>query len=436
MGENTKRAKVLRAAKLIDGTGAAPKRDAAVLVNDSIISEIGHRDEVKVPPNSEVIDLGEQTILPGMVDAHMHFFGVPSDKVHLLATEREAYRVLKAAGEARKMLEAGITAARCLGSSVGPDLRRAINDGHVPGPRLMAAGEFVCSTHGTWDHINIPLDWAKSLNMLADGIEGVREIVRRRVRSGSNVIKVGLSKGGVDDKYHFWGDDPLKQVASYSVEEVKAAVAEAHLNKLKVSAHCIGDEAVRYALDSGVDTIEHGYGITEDTRKRLVDQNALVVSTICQLYYHREAFEPFHYPQWLREVFERHLTQMQIDFEKSLHAGVRYALGTDLIGYPTHPQDMGAREFEFAVNWGMDTMQAIVAGTRNSAEALGMSHLIGTIEKNKLADIIATPGDPSKDITELQRVSFVMLGGNVIINRGAEPLRRARQESREAALTA
>ena len=138
------------------------------------------------------------------------------------------------------MLEAGITAAKCLGSSIGPDLRRAINEGHVPGPRLVAAGEFICSTHGTWDHLNIPIDWAKSLDMLADGIEGVREIVRRRVRRGANWIKVGLSKGGVDDQYHPWGDDPLKQVASYSLEEVKALVDEAHLNRLKVSAHCIG----------------------------------------------------------------------------------------------------------------------------------------------------------------------------------------------------
>lgn len=417
MPENITATKLLKAAQLIDGTGAAPIKNVSVLILDSVIAEIGQQGEVQAPPGAEIIDLGEQTILPGMVDAHMHFFGVPSDKLHQLATEREAYRVLRAAGEARQMLEAGITAARCLGSSVGPDLRRAINEGHVPGPRLMAAGEFICSTHGTWDHINIPLDWAKSLDMLADGIEGVREVVRRRIRKGSNVIKIGLSKGGVDDRYHPWGDDPNKQVAAYTLEEVQAAVAEAHLNKLKVSAHCIGDEAVRYALDGGVDVIEHGYGITEDTRKRLVDQNALVVSTISQLYFHREAFEPFHYPDWERAVFERHLSQMQRDFEKSLQAGVRYALGTDLVGFPTHPQNAGAREFEFAVRWGMDTMQSIVAGTKTSAEALGMSHQIGTIEKNKLADIIATPGNPLKDITELQRVSFVMLGGREIINK-------------------
>ena len=391
--------------------------DIAILVNGDRIAEIGHRDAVQAPADAEVVDLGSRTVMPGMIDAHMHLFGVPSDKLDRLPFEREAYRVLRAAGEARKMLEAGITAARCLGSSIGPDLRRAIDEGHVPGPRLMAAGEFICSTDGTWDHIAIPLDWARSLDMIADGVEGVREIVRRRIRRGANVIKVGLSKGDVDDKFHPWGDDPLNQITSYSLEEVKALVDEAHLNKLKVSAHCIGDEAVRYALDGGVDVIEHGYGITEDTRKRLVDENALVVSTISQLYFHRLAYDDFHYPEYLRQIYDRHIRQMRIDFEKSLAAGVRYALGTDLVGFPTHPQNAGAREFEFAVEWGMDPMAAITAGTRTSAEAMGMDHRMGTLEKGKLADLIAMAGNPLRDITELQRVTFVMLGGNVIVDK-------------------
>ena len=416
--KSSARPKLIRAAQLIDGTGTAPKKDFEVLVLEDRIAAIGPRDAIDAPSETEVVDLGRRTITPGMVDAHMHFFGVPSDQLNLLATEREAYRVLRAAGEARKMLEAGITAARCLGSSIGPDLRRAINEGHVPGPRLMAAGEFICSTSGTWDHIALPIDWARSLDMIADGVEGVREVVRRRVRRGSSVIKVGLSKGGVDDRYHPWGDDPLNQVASYSLEEVKSLVAEAHLNKLKVSAHCIGDEAVRYALDGGVDVIEHGYGITEDTRKRLVDENALVVSTIAQLYYHRAAYDEFHYADWQQAIFERHIRQMRTDFEKGLREGVRYALGTDLVGAPTHPLWMGAREFEFAVEWGMDPIQAIAAGTSVSAEALGLERHIGTIETGKLADIIAMDGDPSRDITELQRVNFVMFGGNVVVDRG------------------
>jgi imidazolonepropionase-like amidohydrolase len=406
--------RLLKAKRLVDGTGSPPKEDAAVLIVGDRIREIGHQEEISIPQGTEIVDLGDRTIMPGIVDAHMHFFGVPSNQLHLLASEDPSYRALRAAGEARKMLHAGITAARCLGSSVSPSLRRAINEGHVPGPRIVAAGEFICSTDGTWDHIGLPVDWVESLDMLADGVEAVRQIVRRRIRQGATVIKVGLSKGVIDDKYHAWGDDPFQQVASYSLEEIRSLTAEAHRNQLKVSAHCIGDEAVRNALEGGVDTIEHGYGIGDDTRQMLVDQNALVVSTISQLYFHNRAADPFHYPDWQRALFQRHLDAMRAGFEASLKAGVRFALGTDLIGYPTHPQNMAAKEFELAVQWGMTPMEALVAGTRTSADALGLEAHIGTLEVGKLADIIGFAGDPLKDITALQRVDFVMLGGEVV----------------------
>jgi imidazolonepropionase-like amidohydrolase len=412
-----KKTKLIKAKRLINGTGGRPQEDVAILIDGEKIREIGHQDEVVLPPGTEILDLGNWTILPGMVDAHMHFFGVPSRDLYQLATESEVYRALRAAGEARKMLLAGITAARCLGSSISPSLRRAINEGHIPGPRIVAAGEFICSTSGTFDHISLPLELVKATDMLADGVEGVREIVRRRIRQGATVIKVGLSKGERDDKYHSWGEDPFRQVASYSLEEIRSLTQEAHLNKLKVSAHCIGDEAVRVALDGDVDVIEHGYAIAEDTRKRVVDRNMIVVSTISQLHFHLQAADEYHYPQWERQAFERHITAMRADFEKNLWAGVRYALGTDLIGYPTHPQDKGAMEFELAVAWGMSQSDAIVAGTKVSAEALGMENLIGTIEAGKLADIIAVDGDPYKDITVLQRVCFVMQGGDIIVHK-------------------
>jgi len=395
-------------------TGEPTQSDVDVLVVDGRIAQIGARGSVPTPEDATVIDLSDYTLLPGMIDAHMHFFGVPSHRLEQLPTEREPYRALRGAGEARKMLLAGITSSRDLGSSIGPDLRRAIDEGHVPGPRLLAAGEFITTTGGTWEYVQLPLEWAREKDMIADGPDEMREIVRRRIRSGANVIKLGLSKGAIDDQYHAWGDDPLDQVAGMTLDEVKAAVDEAHIQGVLVSAHCIGEAAVVLALDGGVDIIEHGYGITEETRARLVETQILVGSTISQLYSHQAAYDEYHYPQWERDVFERHTKRMRYDFERSVAAGVRYHLGSDLIGYPTHPQDTAAREFEYAVEWGMTEQQALTSGMRNGAEALGLLDDLGTIEVGKIADLIATPEDPLTDITTLQRPYFVMQAGRVV----------------------
>lgn len=412
-----KTTKLLTAKRLIDGTGTAVRLKPAILIEGDTIREISDQDKIVAPSGCQLLDLSEWTVMPGIVDAHMHFIGLPTDKWQIQAAESDAYRALRAAGEARKMLQSGVTSARCLGSSIGPDLRRAIREGHVPGPRIVAAGEFISATGGTWDHITYPVEWIRLQGLIADGVDGVREMVRRRIRQGANVIKVGLSKGLVDDEYAGWGDDPRTNVASYSPEEVRALTDEAHRNKLKVSAHCIGDESVRLALETGVDVIEHGYGISQDTRKMLVDRNILVVTTICQLFFHLQAIDSYHYPAGLRKIFQRHIDTMRADFESGLEAGVRFALGTDLTGEPTHPQHMAAKEFELATSWGMQPMDALSAGTRISAEALGMDHRIGSLEVGKLADIIGFKGDPLRDITALQQIQFVMLGGDVVVNK-------------------
>jgi imidazolonepropionase-like amidohydrolase len=410
----------VRARRLIDGSGHNPVEDRTILIEDNRIVEVGHHDAIDVPPSATVHDLGDRTILPGLIDAHMHFYGVPSNQLYAAPFEADAYRALRAAGEARRMLEAGFTAARCCGSSIGPALRRGIEDGHVLGPRLIAAGEFVCNTGGTFDPnstFSVPLDWARAEGMFADGADGLRELVRRRIRTGSSVIKIGLSKGDGHHLFPVWGADPYDQVVSMAPDEVEAVTTEAHRNKLKVSAHAIGDAAVRAALEFGIDTIEHGFGISDETRRMLVDRNALVVTTLSVMNVLKTRGDEWGYSDVQKKIVQRHVDVQRADFERGLDAGVRYALGTDFVGSPTHPNDMAAVEFELAAEFGMTTSQVLAAGTSIGAEAIGLEHSIGRLEVGKLADLVAVPNDPTKDISVLHNVDFVMQDGRVIVNR-------------------
>ena len=410
---------VVYASRLIDGTGKEPLDTPAVRIEGNVIKEIGVQGQLDLPPDARIIDLGQLTLMPGMIDAHTHLFGVPGTELHLRYVEPEAYRALGAASQARSMLYAGVTAARCCGSSVTPSLRRAINNGYVPGPRLLAAGQFVCTTAGAWDPdqgFRLPLDWAKANGILADGVDALIEAVRTRVRSGSTFIKISTSKGDWDDTFGPWGDNPAAQVLSMRPEEIDAVISEAHTFRLRVTAHAIGDAPVRAAIEHGVDTIEHGFGINDETRQMLVDRGMIVVSTLLVQTLMQENLDLVRLTGQDARTSKRHLDAQRADFEKGLAAGVRYALGSDLIGAPAHPQGAFPREFELAVQCGMTPLEAIRAGTLTGAEAMGMSDAIGSLEPGKLADIVGVDGDPSRDIAAVRRARFVMQDGVAIID--------------------
>lgn len=418
---------VIRAHRLLAGAGEPATPDAEVAISGGRITAVRASGSVELAPDVEVVE-HRGTLLPGLIDAHMHFFGVPSTQIQRLPKESESYRMGRAVAEARRMLLAGITTARDLGSSIGPDIRRAIDEGLFPGPRLLAAGEFVTTTDGTWQYNSIPLEWARQRDMIADGPDEMRAIVRRRTRRGATAIKLGLSKGCVGDHLHAWGDDPGHQLAAMTTIEAAAAVDEAHGHELRVAGHAIGDAAVGIALDAGVDTIEHGYGITPAMRDRLAAAQTPVVSTISQLQRHVASFDEFAYPVVERDALRRHFDRMRVDFEANVAAGVRYILGSDLIGPPSHPQDIAAHEFAYAVEWGMTPAAAIRAGTSDSATALGLGADVGHIGVGKWADLVGVVGDPLEDITELQRPVLVLKGGDVI--RGASGIREGRIDER------
>jgi len=409
-----KQTKLIKAGLLIDGKYFEARENMHILIQNDKIQRISKAKNSSIPKSVEVFDLRDKTVMPGLIDAHMHFFGVPSTDVKKKFVESEESRILRASNEAEKMLKAGVTTACCQGSSISPVLKQSIDAGYIKGPHIICAGEFICSTGGTWDYLDIPMDLVNKSGIFADGVDEVRKKVRERIRQGANIIKIGLSKGKIDDSNHIWGDNPYTTVAAYSAEEVRAVVEEAHLNELKVSAHCIGDASVQLAIDNGVDVINHGYGIDEETRNKILKTKKMIVSTISQIVFHIKAEKKYHYSLKRKEIYRIHLDAMKKDFKKNIEKGIKYALGSDLIGYPTHPQDQFAKEFELAVEWGMKPMQAIISGTKNSAEAIGVDNITGTIEYNKVADIIAFKGNPLDDIKVLQNIDFVMKNGQVL----------------------
>ncbi len=406
--------KLIKAGLLINGIDKELKENMAILVKNDKIQEVFKLKRVKIPNNIEVIDLTDRTVIPGLIDAHMHFFGVPSFDVKKKFVESPQLRVLRASYEAEQMLKAGITSACCQGSSISLLLKQSINKGYVRGPHIISAGEYICATGGTWDYLDLSRDLMKKSDIFADDIDEVRKKVRKRIRQGADIIKVGLSKGRINDTNHIWGDDPYATVISYSPEEIEALVSEAHSNHIKVSAHCIGDAAVRLALDCGVDIINHGYAISEETRNKILKSKKMIISTIAQIVFHIKSEKEYHYSKKRKEIYRNHLAAMKEDFKRNIELGIEYALGSDLIGYPTHPQDQFAKEFELAVEWGMEPMHAIISGTRNSAKIIGIDSITGTIEPNKIADLVAFKGNPLEDIKVLQNIDFVMKSGQFL----------------------
>ena len=406
---------IIKAGNLIDSIGAASRKDVIITVSEGRISGVHQGSSFHMPADAMVIDLGDHTVLPGLIDAHMHFFGVDTMALDAMVTESEGYRVIRSVRDAYRLLEAGFTAVRCLGSSVSPILARGVDEGLVPGPRIMAAGNFVCPSGGTWDHIWLPPELMKEADMIADGIPECQAIVRRRLRQGANVIKVGTSMGTFHGENHAWGDspEPEDQLLAYSVEELRAIVEEAHRLSVKVSSHSIGDAGVRHALDGGIDVIEHGQGMSDETRRRLADSGKILIPTLSHMHFSKAVGGYLGASQRSVEIAQRHIDAQIENFQRCLELGIRMAVGSDLIGPPWAPHGEQAAELELMVKYGMTPMDAIVAATRFGSEALGLEADIGAVELGKCADLIGVRGDPLQDISLLSNIDFVMKQGTV-----------------------
>ena len=396
---------VVKAARLIDGQGGGPVADAVVVIEDDRIARVGSR--LPVPEAAEVIDLGGATLLPGLIDCHTHLTGQPGDNYYEDIFRRSPidYAVV-AHVYARRTLEAGFTTIRDLGAGELIDiaLRNAINRGEIPGPRMQVATLAVSATGGHGDLSGFsPYLLFKGLSGIADGVDEIRKLVRREVKYGADVIKVAATAGVLSE------EDSVG-APQFSQEELDALVVEAHMWERRVAAHAHGTEGIKRAIRAGVASVEHASFIDDEGIEMARQKGTWLVMDIYNDDYIMAEFARKGYPEKIIEK-ERLVGQTQRqNFRKAVAAGAKVAFGSDAGVYP---HGWNGKQFAKMVEWGMTPTQAIRAATIDAAELLGWRDRVGSIETGKFADLIAVRGDPLTDVTELERVSFVMKGGIV-----------------------
>ena len=400
---------VVRAGRVLDvKTGKLLPNQTLVIEDGKIVSlSLSATAETKTAPNTSGIDLPNATILPGLIDSHTHLTMDPKFGYERLAISVPR-QTLTGAKNARLTLLAGFTTIRNVGAGGYSDiaLRDAVNAGDVPGPRMLVSGPALSITGGHCDNNMLPAEYHATGDGVADGVAGVQHKVRENIKYGSDLIKV-CATGGVLSL----GDNP--QHSQYTLEEMKAIVADAHRLGRKVAAHAHGAEGIRWAAEAGVDSIEHGSYIDDAGIAAMKEHGTYLVPTLYLGDWMFDNAEQTHMPAPLLAKARDVIPAARKNIAHAFASGVKVAFGTDAAVYP---HGLNAHEFGVMVELGLTPLQAIQAATVNAADLLGWSGKVGSLEPGAWADIIAVDGDPLKDVTTLERVKFVMKGGEVVKN--------------------
>jgi imidazolonepropionase-like amidohydrolase len=406
------RMKAIVGATLIDGLGSPSLPDAVVLIDSGAIVAAGHRGELAVPDDAEVLGLSGMTVLPGLIDTHIHLLGHRSMDTRGHEFVGEGLRAARCTAHLRALLDAGITTVRDCGSYTALALKQAVAEGSIPGPRILAVGRFVERTGGADDASWMPLEWAQRAGpwgpRMADGPAEVRKAVREQVRDGADWIKT-CSTGAATTQP---GSHP--NVTEWSMEELTALIDEAHRLGKRVAVHAHASVGIRDAIVAGADTIEHGSGIDAECARMMVDRGLFLIPTFYIRHRIMTVGPEFGTPEWVVTRARASMAEKQRAFRIALEQGVRIAMGTDCGGQNLLPFGTNATELALLVEVGMSPMAAIVAGTSNAARAIGLERVVGSVEPGKQADLIAVAADPLGDITSLQRVAWVMQRGSVV----------------------
>ena len=395
---------ILRCGSVIDGVSAQPRKNAEIIIDANKITEI--RAAGGASSSAQVIDLSRETCLPGLIDVHTHVLlqgDIIVDYDEQLLKESVAYRAIRATVSAKNALQFGFTSIRDLETEgagyADVDLRNAIDRGIVPGPRMQVATRALNVT-GAYALLgyNWEYEWPHGVQV-CDGTEGCRVAVREQISHGADWIKVYA------DQRTYLEGNVLHSRPTFTIDELRAIVDEAHRERHRVAAHASGMEGVHDAVEAGVDTVEHGTYIAPEDIQQMVAKQIWFVPTPWLAYYRAEQF-----PQQAQRM-QAGMKVAEDTFRRAMAAGVKMAYGTDVGAFEWTITP--AMQFPTMVKYGMTPMQAIQAATVHAAELLNWRDRVGSIEQGKLADIVAVSSDPLADISALEHVDFVMKDGTI-----------------------
>jgi imidazolonepropionase-like amidohydrolase len=404
----------IRAGQLLDVRNGRMLTNQIIVIHGDKIASVSPAPQIQIPAGANVIDLSHSTVLPGLIDCHTHIMLADTDDSHyddILLKQSWQYRTILATLNVKKDLEAGFTAMRdvetegAMYSDV--DVRNAINQGLIPGPRLKVATRGISTTggyglEGYSPEVTVPIGV-----QIIDSPWEARKAVREQFNYGADLIKIYGT-----DRYSFTPDGKIKSIADFSLEETDAIVDEARLKGIKVACHAYDGPGLHYCLDAGVASIEHGIQLDDEAIAKMLKKGIYLVPT---LYVYSGALE--RHDLEMSGGKTSRVVIHEVSFRKALAAGVKIAFGTDAGPFPHGTQ---AIEFEWMTRYGMSPLDAIHSATINAADLMGWSDQIGAIEPGKFADIIAVDSNPLDDIRQLEHVKFVMKGGQVVRNDAAK----------------
>jgi len=401
---------LVKCGRLINVKTGAARNQVGVLVKDGSI--VGLQDGFGVGTGgraAEVIDLSKETCLPGLIDAHTHVLLqgdiTAADYDEQLLKQSPEYRTIQATVNARRALEYGFTTIRDVETEgagyADVDVKKAIEAGMIPGPRMQVATRALNVTgayplQGYAPNVPVP-----SGVQVVDGVEAGRKAVREQLSHGADWIKVYS-----DRSYYLRTDGVLDDIPTFTLDELRAIVDEAHRERHKVASHAMALQGVHNSVEAGVDSIEHGNYIADEDMQAMVARGIFYVPTIFVGAYVAEGRAAAGAPVWVKMLAIHEET-----FRRAVRAGVKIAFGTDAGGFDWKIDP--AKEFGYMVKWGMTPAEALRSATVSGAELLGMEDRVGSIDVGKFADLVAVPGDPLGDVTQLEKVDFVMKGGVV-----------------------